>query len=238
MRTVRHRTIRAAMYGYAFLLGAFGTASADDAKPAYPAMAHIDQYRMASVSEEIALARSAAPRSISSDADVIALGDHGYDEVVKGKNGFVCLVGRSWAAGFSDAEFWNPKLRAPMCYNPAAARGVLPAYLERTRWVLAGVSKAEMVRRTNASLAANTFTAPEPGALCFMMSKQGYVSDAAGHWHPHLMFFVAHADEVAWGAGLEGSPIFSAQGDPEPVTTFFVLVPKWSDGTSAVTQTP
>ena len=50
--------------------------------------------------------------------------------------------------------------------------------------------------------------------MSFMMSKQGYLSDADGHWHPHLMFFVAHTDAAAWGANLRGSPIIAAQSDP------------------------
>jgi hypothetical protein len=214
-------------------LGAIGPACADDAKHLYPAMAQIKQYRMASASEETALAHSAAPTSISGDAEVLTLGDHGYETAVKGKNGFICLVERSWAADFDDAEFWNPKLRAPICHNPAAAHTILPAYLERTRWVLAGVSKTNMLDRTKSALAANTFTAPGPGALSFMMSKQGYLGDATGHWHPHLMFYLAHTDGAAWGADLDGSPVFAAQSHPEPITTFFVPVPKWSDGTPA-----
>jgi hypothetical protein len=218
-------------YGLAFLLCAIGSASAEDAKATYPAMAPLAQYQMATVADETALARSAAPTSISSDAEVLTLGNNGYETAARGKNGFVCLVQRSWAAGFDDAEFWNPKLRAPICFNPAAVRTVLPGYLERTQWVLAGISKSGMIDRTRAALNANTFVAPEPGAMSFMMSKQGYLSDADGHWHPHLMFFVAHIDTAAWGANLRGSPIIAAQGDPEPITTFFIPVTKWSDGT-------
>jgi hypothetical protein len=222
--------------GLAFLLGAIGTASAGDAKPAYPAMAPIEQYRAASASEEIALSQSAAPTSISGDASVLTLGDHGYETALKGKNGFVCLVQRSWAAGFNDAELWNPKLRAPICYNPVAVRSVLPAYLKRTEWVIAGVSKSDMIKRTNAELAAKRIATPEPGAVAFMMSKQGYLGDLAGHWHPHLMFFLAHADVADWGADLHGSPVFAARDDLDPITTFFVLVPTWSDGTPAVME--
>ena len=236
MRTIRRPTNKPAVCALAFLLHAIGTAGADDAKPAYPAMAPVDQYRVASASEEIALSRSAAPTSISGDASLLTLGDRGYETAVKGKNGFVCMVWRSWAAGFGDAEFWNPKLRAPICLNAAAVRTVLPSYLERTKWVLAGVSRSDMIDRTRAALAANTYVLPEPGAMGFMLSKQGYLSDADGHWHPHLMFFIAHTDPAAWGANLSGSPIFSARGDPEPVTTFFVPVAKWSDGTSAVME--
>jgi hypothetical protein len=233
MRTRTRTTIRPGVCGLAFLLGAIGSAGADDAKPAYPTMAPIQQYRVASAADEIALSRSAAPTSISGDASVLTLGSHGYETALKGKNGFVCLVWRSWTAGFDDAEFWNPKLRAPICLNPAAARTVLPTYLEKTEWVLAGVSKADMINRTRAELAAHRIPTPEPGAMAFMMSKQGYLSDADGHWHPHLMIFLAHTDGADWGANLHGSPVFAAQSDPEPVTTFFVPVTKWSDGTPA-----
>ena len=222
--------------GLAFLLGAVGSACADDAKSAYPAMAPVEQYRVPSTSEEIALSRSAAPTSISGDASVLTLGDHGYQTALKGRNGFVCLVQRSWAAGFDDAEFWNPKLRAPICFNRAAARTILPAYLERTEWAIAGVSKADMINRTSAELAASRIATPEPGAAAFMMSKQGYLGDLAGHWHPHLMFFFAHADAADWGADLHGSPVFAARDESEHITTFFVLVPMWSDGTPAVME--
>jgi hypothetical protein len=219
--------------GLALLSCAVGLAKAEDAMGVYPAMAPIAQYRAASPTEEVALARSAAPTSISADAEVMTLGDHGYETAIRGKNGFVCLVERSWGAGFGDAEFWNPKIRGPICLNAAGARTVLPAYLERSQWVLAGMSKSDMIARIKAEIAANRFVMPDPGAMSYMMSKQGYLSDAGGHWHPHLMFFLAHTDGAAWGANLTGSPIISAQEDPDPVTTFMVSVTRWSDGTAA-----
>jgi hypothetical protein len=236
VQTSKRPTIGQGICALLLLLGAIGPAWADDAKAVYPAMAPIDKYRMPSASEEIALARSAAPASISGDADVLTLGDHGYETAVKGKNGFVCMVWRSWTAEFANSEFWNPRLRGPICLNPAAVRSVLPAYLERTRWVLAGVSKSRMIERTRAAIASNSFKAPEPGAMSYMMSKQQYLADAGGHWHPHLMFFVARTEGAAWGADLAGSPIFASQSDPEPVTTFIVPVPKWSDGTPAAME--
>ena len=203
------------------------------AEPAtYPAMAPVAQYMMASRDAEIALARSAAPTPISADAEVLVLGAHGYVTAAKGTNGFVCMVQRGWAAGFEDPVFWDPLGRAPICLNPAAARSVLPRVLERTQWVLSGVSREEMIARTKARIAAKTFQLPEPGAMSFMMSHQGLMDDAGGHWHPHVMFFVANSDAAAWGANVHGSPVLAAQTDPEPVTIFFIPVMKWSDGTA------
>lgn len=236
MRRRMRPMIGPGLWGLAFVLTAVGSACADVAKRAYPVMGPVEQYRMASTSEEVALSRSAAPTSISGDASVLTLGDHGYETALKGKNGFVCLVQRSWASGFEEADFWNPKLRAPICFNAAAVRSVLPGYLERTKWVLAGVSRTDMISRTKAELAANRIATPEPGAMSYMMSKQGYLGDLAGHWHPHLMFFRVHTDGADWGADLHGSPVFAARDDLEPITTFFVLVPTWSDGTPAVME--
>src|SRR6202047_188774 len=98
------------------LLVALGTAyqaMAQDATTPYPKMAPIDQYLMTDQGAEIALARSAAPESISRDAEVLVLGRHGFETAAKGKNGFVCIVERSWMAGTDDPNFWNPKLRGP-----------------------------------------------------------------------------------------------------------------------------
>jgi hypothetical protein len=225
------------IWALAVLVGVIGPACANDAKPSYPTMAQIGQYHMASAAEEIALARSAAPKSISADAEILTLGDHGYVTAVKGKNDFTCMVERSWAVDFDDPQFWNPKLRSPNCFNSAAARTVLANYLERTKWVLAGLSPTAMLERTKSAIAAKTFLMPAPGAMCFMMSKQGYLSDAAGHWHPHVMVFLAHTDDARWGANFEGSPVFSSQGNPEPITTFLVPVTEWSDGTPAEMET-
>ena len=229
MRRITRWPSRQLLWALASLLFAVDAAP-EDAKPAYPSMAPVALYRVATASEEIALSRSAAPTSISGNATILILGDHGYDTAAKGQNGFVCLVERSWGAGLDDAEFWNPKIRGPICFNPAAARTVLPAYLKRTEWVMAGISRPEMIDRSKAEAAVNRIMPPEAGAMSFMMSKQGYLGDGAGHWHPHLMFFV-NGNEADWGANLNGSPIIAARGIPDPFTTFLVSVPTWSDGT-------
>ncbi len=109
-------------------LGMANQATAQDAathpnmaptKMAPAKMAPIEEYLMTDRGAEIALARSAAPDSIARDAEVLILGRHGFETAVKGKNGFVCIVGRSWTSA-PDAEFWNPKVRVPLCVNAAA----------------------------------------------------------------------------------------------------------------------
>lgn len=214
------------------LLIVLGTGAPSGAQTSYPSMAPIDQYRMAR-DVEIAMARSAAPESISRDAEILVLGQHGFEIAAKGTNGFVCMVQRGWSAGVDDPVFWNPKIRGPICLNAAAARSNLPNTIKKTEWVLAGLTKAQIGEKLKAALDSHELTAPEVGAMCYMMSKDGYLSDTAGHWHPHMMFFVPGTDAKAWGANLEGSPLFATTDPVERLTTFMLPVAKWSDGTPA-----
>src|SRR5580658_5349882 len=139
------RTIACGSFALVVALGVAWHAQAQDAKATYLNMAPLEQYVMADRNAEIALARSAAPESISRDAEVMVLGQHGYETAVKGKNGFVCMVDRSWAAGIDDPVFWNPKIRGAICLNPPAARTVVPITLKKTELILAGKSKAQKI---------------------------------------------------------------------------------------------
>jgi hypothetical protein len=213
--------------------GATIKAEAQTEKSPYPAMAPLDQYLIANKDAEIALARSAAPASISDKADIMVLGRDGYTTAVKGSNGFVCIVERSWASPSDQPGFWNPKMRAPHCFNAAAARSFLPIFLMRTKLALAGKSKAEIIQATTAALDKKQLPALEPGSMVYMMSKQQYLNDDAKAWHPHLMFFAPGDVEKSWGANLPDSPVIAANDPDERVTIFMVMVGKWSDGTPA-----
>jgi hypothetical protein len=209
----------------------FGTAyrtMAQDAKVPYPTMAPIEQYLMDRTTE-ITLAQSAAPESISRDADVLVLGRRGFEAAVKGKNGFVCLVERSWTSA-QDPDFWNPKVRTPICYNAAAAHSFLPRNIKRTELILAGRTKAQTDETIAAAVAQKELPGMESGAMCYMMSKQGY-GGSVGHWPSHLMFYYSLTDPATWGAGLPGSPILAASDISEHLTEFVVVVRRWSDGT-------
>jgi len=208
-------------------------AGAQAAKAAYPAMAPLDQYLIPDEKVEIALARSAAPASISDPAEVMVLRRDGYATAVKGSNGFVCIVERSWAKATDDAEFWNPKVRAPHCFNPAATRTFLPIFLKKTKLVLAGESKAQVLAAITSGLEKRELPALAPGAMCYMMAKQQYLSDDGMSWHPHVMFFVSGDAVKSWGANLPGSPVIAGADPEERVTVFMVLAGTWSDGTRA-----
>jgi hypothetical protein len=196
----------------------------------YANMAPIDQYLMTDQSAEIALARSAAPDSIARDAEVQVLGRHGFETAVKGKNGFVCIVGRGWTSA-ADPDFWNPKVRVPMCVNAPAARSYLLRLIKETEWGLAGRTQAQMTEAITAAIAKKELPPMESGAMCYMLSKEGYGGETIPHWPPHLMFFYSDTDPAIWGANLPGSPVMGMSDPVEHLTQFVIPVQRWSDGT-------
>jgi hypothetical protein len=220
-------------------------AQAQDAKTPYPSMAPLDQYLMTDRNAEIALARTAAPPSISKDAKVVVLGPHGYETAVEGKNGFVCIVERAWMNPFDAPEFWNPKNRSPICLNPPAARTVLPITLMRTKLLLAGKSKEEVKESVKAAIDKKELPPLEAGSMSYMMSKDAYLTDAGNHNMAHLMFYTPLG--TVWGANVvdssnelsepfPGSPLLLApsyKGNPEPIDMFLMPTGIWSDGTPA-----
>lgn len=224
-----------------------GLSSADQVTTPYARMAPIEQYLM-DRNAEIALARSGAPEAISRDATVLVLGRKGYESAVRGKNGFVCMVERGWVGALDAPEMWNPKIRGADCLNPPAARSILPLALLRTKMLLAGHTRAEVVAAIREALGSGELPPLEPAAMSYMMSKSSYLTDADGHNGSHVMFFMPVAEAAVWGADLSGSPIGSvpywfgfghggasleADGLP-PVRVFTVSVRKWSDGTAAL----
>ncbi|MGB8477914.1 MAG: hypothetical protein WCE63_03620 [Acidobacteriaceae bacterium] len=217
------------------VLAAWGQA----AKTPYRSMAPVEQYLMADRNAEIALARTAAPQAISRDATVMVLGRHGYTTAVEGKNGFVCVVERGWMSPFDAPQFWNPKMRGPICFNPPAARSVLPLTIKRTNLILSGLSKAQVMDGIRAALQAKQLPTLEPGAMSYMMSKESYLGDSVGHWQSHLMFYIPLTNPASWGADLPGSPVLlnpQFRGAPEPITEFMIPVLQWSDGTPSQVQ--
>lgn len=208
-------------------LGWIGAAHA----ASYPTMAPVDQYMM-DRNAEIAMARSAAPPSVSADAEVLVLGPHGYVSAAPGKNGFVCLVERAWFSGLADDGFWNPRLRGPDCYNREAARSVLPVFLERTEWVMAGATQHEILIRTQAAMVAGRIRAPEVGSFNYMLSKLGYLGDTAGGpWHPHIMLYMPPRSTANFGANLPGTRVYGSDAGIDPYTMVYIPVAAWSDGT-------
>lgn len=227
------------------LLGAAHTAIAQQSETPYPKMASIEEYLMADRGAEIALARSAAPETISRDATILVLGRDGFETAVEGTNGFVCMVDRGWSGPFDWPELWNPKIRAAACLNPQAVRSILPIAEMRARMVLAGSSTADIVTALEAAFESHRLPKLESGAMSYMMARSAYLTDAGEHNGAHVMFYTQVATSEDWGANVPGSPIlaspywfFSPKGERHPeglpsMLVFLIGTSTWSDGTPA-----
>ena len=143
-------------------------------------------------------------------------------------------------------ERWNPRIRAPGCDNPQAARTATEIAKLRTALTLAGKPDAEITARIAADLRSKRIPPLAAGAMCYMMSKSAYLSEDGPHDMAHVMFYVPFKDGADWGANASGSPVFGGnywfyatdhQADAAklpPLSVLLVGVATWSDGTPAV----
>ena len=237
------RWVAARLVGVAAALFVVSGAAADQAG-SYSRMGPVDAYLM-DRAQEIALARSAAPNSISKDATILVLTRTGYETAIAGSNGFVCMVARSFSSAPDWPERWNPKIRAAECENPQAARSVAPIAKLRTAMTLAGRTDADILDRIRAALRTKEIPPLEAGAMSYMMSKSSYLSAEGDHDMAHVMFFIPSKDGTSWGANAPGSPVFGGnywfatpghEADAAALPRLSVLlvgVCSWSDGTPA-----
>lgn len=231
MLTAKLRAIAVNSVALLITLGVAHQAMAQGTATSYPQMAPVERYLM-DRSAEIALARTAAPASISRDAGVVVLGRRGYETAVQGTNGFVCYVGRGWSSA-ADPDFWNPKVRVPMCLNAPAARSYFLMVTRITDLALAGKTLPQVNGAITAAVANKELPPMAPGSLGYMMGNEGYGGDVAPHWPSHIMFFYSDTDPAIWGANLPASPVIAIADPSTHLTQFVITMPHWSDGTPA-----
>ena len=197
----------------------------------------LSPYLMPDRAAEVALARSAASPQISDSATVMVLTRSGFVQAARGTNGFTCMVLHSFDSRIGDPGFWDARIRAPICLNPAAVRTVLREMLKRSEWIMAGVQPAEIAVRTRKAYASHELLMPDPGAMAYMLSPRQHLANSDPHWMPHLMFFFDRSFPAA-SFGTGGSPTTIIDGsvdDPEaPYLTLLVPVRRWSDGRLAM----
>jgi hypothetical protein len=198
---------------------------------------NLASFLMSDRAAEIALARSASPKSIGDSAAILVLTKRGYVESAHGTNGFVCFVFRSFDKPVGDPGFWDPSNLGPACINPPAVRTVLPEILKRAEWVMSGLAPAEIAKQTKLAYASHTFPMPATGAMAYMLSPRQHLADTNPHWLPHLMFwFDKSMPSAAWGLADANNTILDGTGaDPNsPLRLLLIPVRRWSDGTPAV----
>jgi hypothetical protein len=161
---------------------------------------------------EIALARSAAPANVSDRATIKVLTNTGFQMAHEGDNGFVCLVLRGWAAPtFTPAPLrelvYYAKLRAPICYNPAASRTVLPYQELRTKLGIDGKTPDDIATAIQAAYATGKLPRMETVGFAYMFSADQDLGPGVGAFHPHVMVFAPYYDNTMLGGNAFGSAL-------------------------------
>ncbi len=204
----------------------------------YPSLAPIAELLMSDRSAEVALARSAAPPAVARDAAVLVFEKTGHVKAVEGSNGFVFAVMRSWGGpaevgGKPFPDFWNPKVRAPICFNPQAARSALPVYLRKTELALAGRSRSEILQAIDRGYGDGSLRPPHPSSMAYMMSREQFLGDGVQHFRPHLMLYAPYATAADWSGGARLKEVFVGEHEGDPQSIVIVSMPSWSDGSPA-----
>jgi hypothetical protein len=153
----------------------------------------LSEYLMAP-DAEIALARSAAPDSVSARATVKILTASGYTVATQGDNGSVCMVMRGFSAPtYTPAQFrdlvYDPTVRAPICFTRPAARMVMPYYELRTRLAMEGRDPDRIAEGVKAADAKGEIPKRDGVSFAYMWSADQSLGPGIGHWHPHMMVF-------------------------------------------------
>jgi hypothetical protein len=191
-------------------------------------MKSLDEY-LIDEALEIALALSAAPAHVSGNATVLVLRADGYHEVRLGTNGFTCLVERSWSSPIGPhRDFFNPKLRAPICYNEEGSRTILGDYMRRTELAMAGRSIGEVKEAIETDVGTGRLRAPGGVALSYMMSAGQLLGTNTGRFVPHIMFYIPYATNEQLGHGPNTechACIFEHAGGP--LASIIVPVAEW-----------
>jgi hypothetical protein len=206
-------------------------------------MAPADAYLLDRATE-ISLARSAAPAAIAKHATVLVLTRTGYETAIEGTNGFVCYVGRGFSGAPDWPERWDPRILAAAGDNPLAVPTMTALLKLRTALTLAGKTDAEVMERIKAALRTKDIPPLGAGAMCYMMSKNAYLSAQGEHNMAHVMFYVPARDGTSWGANMSGSPVIGGNywyllpgHDADiaalpPISVFLVATSTFSDGTA------
>jgi hypothetical protein len=179
--------------------------------------------------KEITLARSAAPESISSRATVKILTTNGYKVAAEGDNGFVCMVMRSWAA----PSFWpekqrrsiyDPKVLAPICFDPIASRTVLPLQEFRAKLGIEGKDPDAISREVAMAYATGKLPKMESVAFGYMWSAGQYFGAEVGVGMPHMMVYAPYYKNSMLGGNEPGLAPFVLDDEGTPFTVIVIHV--------------
>ena len=176
---------------------------------------------------EIALAKSAAPANISERATIKVRTASGYEAVHQGNNGFVCMVMRGWTAPtYTPTQFRNlvydATVRAPICFDPAASRTVMPYYELRSKLGMEGKTPEQIAESVQSAYVTGKLPKRESVSFAYMWSADQNLGPGIGAWHPHMMIFAPYYENSMLGGNEFGHALPQVSDDGG--TPFTVVV--------------
>jgi len=208
------------------MLATLGNAGILLGQSPFPSRPHLRDYLMPR-DAEIALARSAAPASISDRATIKVLTPSGFEVASQGDNGAVCLVMRGFSAPtYTPAQFrdlvYDPTVHAPICFTAPAAKTAMPYYELRTKLAIEGKGPDQIARAVEAAYDAGQLPHRDAVTFAYMWSADMQLGPGIGAWHPHIMVFAPKYDNAMVGGFAFGSPLPQLTDDAG--TPFAVVV--------------
>jgi hypothetical protein len=167
-------------------------------------------------SEEIGLAKSAAPPAVAKDARVYVLDQGHYVVAEPGRTGEACVLIRIPAAALE-----------PECGDAEADATVLAVERFRVEQRVAGRSPAEIDRAVTDAMAAGRLRAPKRPAMVYMMSSAQVLYDDTtriGKWRPHIMMYYPFLRESDLGLPAGGDSAVKILGILKPGTPLSALI--------------
>jgi len=175
--------------------------------------------------DELRLAMSAGPLSVSSAADVWVLGETGFERAIEGTNGFACLVVRTAR---------NPEALAPHCLNPDAVGTVLPAMLREAELQMKGLGAEAIDEQMMALWDSGELAVPTGPAYAYMLSE-GQQLGAAGNFEPHFMLYVPYATNADIGGDPQQMAFpFVGPYENHPLSTIVIIMEEFVSPDSVV----
>lgn len=175
--------------------------------------------------EEIALAHSAAPDTVSAPATIWVLTPQGYEIAEEGSNGFNCVVLRRFSADFRSDSFEWDGLIAPICYDAYSSSTHMQEQWLRAAMGLRGEPVEAIAAAVNAAYMDGTIPVPDRVAFAYMFSAAQRLSPRIGHWHPHMMIWVPYATNADLGGNAIGGEhpfVLEHSGAPRALVTLAV----------------
>lgn len=172
--------------------------------------------KLLEVTEEMALARSAAPASISDSAAVWVFTDSGYVQATRGDGSAACYVSRSW-----------PTSIEPHCFDAEGAATIMKIHMREVELLHRGATPAQADRELGSAIMNGTLSLPRRPVMSWMMSgEQSLISDtgqAAGRWRPHVMIYYSYLPATVRPDIAAGM----VSGAGTPTSSIMIVVPEF-----------